>query len=153
MTSRLEEQALLLHRAVGHLAKRYQFRNRNDICAYGVSVSQCYMLEALCTHDMMSTNALAKELRVTLSSASRLVDQLIAKGLAERQTAQHDRRVSEVYATDEGRRLVDVILNGLLDREQEILQRIPEASRDHVIWAIQQLSITADDWRQTVPQV
>jgi len=152
MTPRLTEQAMLLHQAVVYLAKRYQFRDRNDTCAYGVSVSQCYALEALSTSETLSMNALAKELGVTISTTSRIVDQLVAKGLAERQTPPNDRRVCEVYATDEGRRLVDCILSGLLTREQDILQRIPAASRDHVIWAIQQLSVTADDWRQTVPQ-
>jgi DNA-binding MarR family transcriptional regulator len=152
MTSRLADQAMLLHQAVVHLAKRYQFRDRNHTCAYGISVSQCYALEALYTHETLNMNALATELGVTVSSASRIVDQLVAKGFVQRQTSQSDRRVCKVHATDAGRQLVDNILSGLLTREQDILQRIPTASRDHVIWAIQQLSVTADDWRQTVPQ-
>jgi hypothetical protein len=42
MTERLTEQAAYLQKAVTSLVKKYQFRDRNDICAYGISVSQYY---------------------------------------------------------------------------------------------------------------
>lgn len=152
MTSPLTEQARLLHEALVYLVKLYQFRDRNAICAYDISVSQCYALQSLSNHETLSVNALASDLGLTVSTTSRVIDQLVAKELAERRTSETDRRVLEVNITDEGRRLVDRILSGLLTREQEILERIPEEARDYVIWAIQQVSAAASEWRQTAPQ-
>ena len=43
----LDNPAQRLHRAVTELVRRYQFRDRNEICCFGISVSQCYALEAL----------------------------------------------------------------------------------------------------------
>jgi hypothetical protein len=41
------------------------------------------------------------------------------------------------------------IRKDLVAREHAILQRIPAASRDHVIWAIAELSQALDDWKRS----
>jgi DNA-binding MarR family transcriptional regulator len=150
MATPLSEQAKQLHKAVKGLVQKYQFRDRNDICCYGISVSQCYTLESLEEHGMLTMQALADHLQLAISTVTRVVDQLVDKGLAERQNAPWDRRVCQVRLTDVGAQLLSTIQAGLLCREEAILQRIPEAARDHVIWAVEELSRAVDDWRKTV---
>jgi hypothetical protein len=48
--------------------------------------------------------------------------------------------------------LLRTIQGELIAREQAVLERIPSASRAHVIWAIEALSEAVDDWRKTVSQ-
>ena len=149
MSEHLSEQADQLHRAVTALVKKYQFRDRNDICCYGISVSQCYTLEVLREHGALSMQALADQLQLAVSTVTRLVDQLVDKRFVERQSNPRDRRICQVQLTAEGRRLLHTIRKELVAREHAILQRIPAASRDHVIWAIAELSQALDDWKRT----
>lgn len=149
MTLHLAEQAQQLHQALGHLVKQYQLRDRNAICCYGISVSQCYALEALAEHGMATMQALAKHLHLAVSTVTRVVDSLVEKGLATRQTNSRDRRVCQVTLTPQGLALVQQIQDELIAREQAVLQRIPAASRDHVIRALAELSRAVNAWRQT----
>jgi DNA-binding MarR family transcriptional regulator len=149
VTQHLTEQADQLHRAVTALVKKYQFRDRNDICCYGISVSQCYTLETLREQGTLSMQALADQLRLAVSTVTRIVDQLVDKRLVKRQSDPRDRRICQVQLTAEGKRLFHTIRTELVAREQAILQRIPVASRDHVIWAIAELSRALDDRKET----
>jgi DNA-binding MarR family transcriptional regulator len=99
---------------------------------------------------MLTMQALADHLQLAISTVTRVVDQLVDKGLAERQNASWDRRVCQVRLTNAGTQLLSTIQAGLLSREEAILQRIPAEARDHVIWAVEELSRAVDDWRKTV---
>jgi DNA-binding MarR family transcriptional regulator len=152
MTRPLVEQAEQLHQALTHLVQRYQFRDRNDICCYGISVSQCYTLEALGEHGTLTMQALATHLHLAVSTVTRVVDTLVDKGLVARHIRVKDRRVCEVALTSSGTALLHTIQGELIAREQAVLERLPSASRAHVIWAIKALSHAVDEWRHTVPQ-
>lgn len=152
MSKRLAAQAQQLHQALTHLVKKYQFRDRNDICCFGISVSQCYTLEALGEHGTSTMQALAGRLHLAVSTVTRIVDSLVDKALVERQVSQRDRRVCEVNLTPGGLDLLHKLQKELIDREQAVLQRIPAASRDHVIRAIEELSHAVDNWRQLAPE-
>jgi DNA-binding MarR family transcriptional regulator len=152
MTPHLAEQARQLHQALTHLVQKYQFRDRNDICCYGISVSQCHTLEALGEHGTLTMQALAQHLHLAVSTVTRVVDQLVDKGLAERHTGAADRRVCEVALTPRGSELLRTLQGELIAREQAVLEHIPPAARPHVIAAIEALSQAVDEWRQTVPQ-
>lgn len=152
MKTPLPTQAKQLHQALTHLVQKYQFRDRNDICCYGISVSQCYTLEALGERGIVPMNTLAERLHLAVSTVTRVVDHLVEKGLAERHPGEKDRRVCEVALTPSGTALLRTIQGGLIAREQAVLERIPPDSRAHVIWAIEALSEAVDKWRKTVSQ-
>jgi len=152
MTHQLAEQAKQLHQALTHLVQRYQFRDRNDICCYGISVSQCHTLEVLGEHGTLTMQALATHLHLAVSTVTRVVDTLVDKGLVARHVSAKDRRVCEVALRPGGTALLHTIQEELIAREQAVLERLPEASRTHVIWAITALSHAVDDWRHTVSQ-
>lgn len=152
MTTSLAAQAQQLHQALTRLVQQYQFRDRNDICCYGISVSQCHTLEVLEAHGTISMRTLAEHLHLAVSTVTRVVDQLVAKGLTERRTGETDRRVCEVALTPQGTVLLRTIQDELIAREQAVLERLPSASREHVIWAIEALSSAVDAWRQCVVQ-
>ena len=151
MTTRLAEQAVHFHKAVTALVQRYQCRDRNDICCYGISVSQCYTLVALEEHGTLTMQTLADELRLAISTVTRVVDQLVTKQLVVRHSSPRDRRVCQVRLTEAGAALLQTIQRALIAREQAILQCLPDASRDHVIWAIEELSHAVDDWCKGIP--
>ena len=149
MTQKLAEQAQRLHQALGQLVKQYQLRDRNDICCYGISVSQCYALEAIAAQETMTMRDLARHLHLALSTVTRVIDSLVDKGLVERHINPRDRRVCQVSLTPPGTVLLRNIQDELIAREQAVLQRIPAASRDHVIQALAELSQAVTEWRCT----
>ena len=59
----------------------YQFRDRDRICCFDVSVSQCYALEGLVRRGGLTLNELAAHLYLDKSTASRVVDALERKRL------------------------------------------------------------------------
>ena len=47
----LDEGAERLHRLTKELLRRYQFRDWNQVCCYGISISQSHILEVFAGYD------------------------------------------------------------------------------------------------------
>jgi MarR family 2-MHQ and catechol resistance regulon transcriptional repressor len=144
-------QARRLHRAVTELVRRYQFRDRNEICCFGVSVSQCHALEALGQAGELTMGALASQMHLSVSTVTRVVDQLVVRGLAQRGVDAEDRRVCCVEPTPTGRELLGRISAELLEGETAILAKVPAEHRESVINALEELSRAVDAWRGATP--
>lgn len=80
----LDKDSFELHKALSDLVRVYQFRDRNRICYYDVSVTQCYAISAIIAHGAMTLTELAVKLYLDKSTASRVVDSLEQKGYVTR---------------------------------------------------------------------
>src|SRR4029078_13681732 len=116
--------ALQIYQALSELAPRYQFRSRDEVCCYGLTVSQCYAMEALAESGKMPSSDLSTKLGLDLSSTTRLVDQLVKKKLVSRSRSAEDARIREVQITEAGGRLVSRI-------QQDMLSLVEEALKDY----------------------
>jgi len=139
MTKSLRAQGERLHRVFAELVRAYQFRDREQVCCWGLSISQCYALETLFDHGPMTMSELARTLYLEASTATRIIDRLVDAGLVERTTSDRDRRKCLVGATDAGRRLVGQIRSDLIEEHVEVLRQVPEDSREAVITALDRL--------------
>ena len=117
----LERDARALYGALSDLIRVYQFRDRDRICCYDVSVSQCYALEALVRQGGMTLNDLAAHLYLDKSTASRVVDSLERKGYVARTPHPSDRRAVLLEATGDGRDLYRKIEGDILAEERALL--------------------------------
>jgi len=68
MARSLKTQTKDFQAAMVGLLKLYQFRDRNETVAYGLSVSQAYALRALAESGALAMSGLAEELKLTVSS-------------------------------------------------------------------------------------
>jgi len=136
----LDQQARRLHAAAGELLRRYQFRDRNEICCHGVSVAQCYALETLVETGGTTMGELARRQRVAVSTMTRVVDGLVDKRLVLRWFDPDDRRVCRVGATGGGADLVARITDELVAREKAVLGRLPAAHRESLISALEEFA-------------
>lgn len=148
--SRLDDQARALRDATVELVKKYQFRDRNETLAHGLSVSQTYALGAIVRSGPLAMADLADDLHLTPSATSRVVDQLVRKQLVDREQSAQDRRVWRVAATTAGRSAWRKIDDGLLAIDREILASVAPADRPDMIRAVRLLSQATDRWRQSV---
>lgn len=140
MGSTTRRQAQRLFKTFSGLARRYQFRDREEICCHGISVSQCYTLEALAEGDGMTMGELAQHLRLEVSSVTRVVDNLVRLELVQRDADPQDRRVCRARLTPKGRKLIDTILGELVEVFESVLKSIAPGSREAVIKALDELS-------------
>jgi DNA-binding MarR family transcriptional regulator len=132
-------QAERLYRVFAELVRGYQFRDREGICCHGLSVSQCYTLEALESQGPATMSELAGRMFLELSSMTRIVDFLVANKLARRSADARDRRVCRVQITRQGRSLVSRIRAELVNEHELMLREIPAESREAVISAMSHL--------------
>jgi len=117
----LARDAEELYDALEDLLRVYQFRDRDRICCFDVSVSQCYALEALIRRGSMTLNELAAYLYLDKSTASRVVDALERKGYVARSAHPEDRRALLLEATPAGRTLEGTIRESILTEERQLL--------------------------------
>jgi DNA-binding MarR family transcriptional regulator len=148
MARTLLDQANDLQRAVAGLVKKFQFRDRNETVAYGLSVSQAHVLRALSEHGPLSMGGLAAEMRLSISTMTRVVAQLVRKSLVRRTPDPRDARVCRVALSARGQSQWQRIEDELVAADFEVLQAIPSAERETVIRAISRLSDAIDDWRE-----
>ncbi|HEX6912081.1 MAG TPA: MarR family transcriptional regulator [Longimicrobium sp.] len=139
----LEQDTVELHRALTELVRVYQFRDRDRICCYDVSVTQCYALEAVVQEGPLTLNQLAARLYLDKSTASRVVDALEKKGYVRRQPNAEDRRALDLVATAAGRDLYARIDADILAGERALLAEFPSEVRQSMTRMIGQLSRAA----------
>lgn len=136
MAGDLQTQARRLYGVFSEMLRRYQFRDREQICCHGLSVSQCYALEALDQRGPMTMGDLAAHLCLKVSSMTRVVDSLVESGLVRRADDPDDRRVCLVRLSAKGRALLARVQGGLIEEYEAVLRNVPTASREAVIQAV-----------------
>lgn len=132
-----------LYDALEDLLRVYQFRDRDRICCFDVSVSQCYALEGLVRRGGMTLNDLAAYLYLDKSTASRVVDALERKGYMTRLPHPKDRRAVLLEATPAGRELEGRIRESILAEERQLLADFPPEVRQAMTLLIRRLARAA----------
>ncbi len=138
---------LEFHRQVVELVKKYQFRDRNQISCFGVSVSQCYVLETLHAHGPLTMQQLARKMYLSVSTLTRIVATLVTKGLVARAAAPEDGRVRRVRLTARGLALRTRCWNSVLGSERAIFGSLPASHRASVIRVLLELNRAVERWR------
>ena len=88
--------------ALGELIRVVQFRDRDRACCHDLSVSQCYALERVVEVGPLTVNDLSAHLYLDKSTASRVANTLVAKGLVARSRDTSDGRIVHLMATPAG---------------------------------------------------
>jgi DNA-binding MarR family transcriptional regulator len=141
----LQRDAEELHEALSELLRVYQFRDRTSICCHGISVTQCYALEAVIEKGALTMNKLAAMLWLDKSTASRVVDGLEEAGHVRRAPNPADGRSLLIEATAGGRALHGRIVRGLIEEEKALLSDFDPQVRRGVARVIARLAAAAAD--------
>ena len=141
--SRLEQDARAFYDALQELIRVYQFRDRDRICCYDLSVTQCYALEVLTRRGGITVNDLAAELYMDKSTASRVVNALERKGYAQRALNPDDRRALALEATRSGQNLYARIRRNILENEKNLIADFDPETRQAMTKVIRRLATAA----------
>jgi DNA-binding MarR family transcriptional regulator len=96
----------------------------------------------------VNLRGLAGELRMLLSSASRLCDRLVASGMVERVPGRVDRREIALYLTPSSRQLLDELRRTRRQMLAAVLQRMSTAGRAALIRGLTEFSAAANETGQ-----
>lgn len=94
-----------------------------EVAEQDLTFSQLKTLLLLAEHDdTLSVKDVAERLGISLPAASRAVDSLVRRGLAERAEDQVDRRVKRVRTTRKGDRLVERLVAARIRSFERLLE-------------------------------
>jgi MarR family transcriptional regulator, 2-MHQ and catechol-resistance regulon repressor len=140
----LDAHAEALHAGLSELVRVYQFRDRDRICCHDVSVTQCHALEALVRKGPATLNAIAEELYLDKSTASRVVATLERKGYVAKARDLRDSRALTLTATASGRRLYQRIRKDLVAEERALMADFDPSVREAAAELILRLARAAE---------
>jgi DNA-binding MarR family transcriptional regulator len=110
-----------------------------------VSLSQYRALVVLASRGPQRASELAEELGVHGSTAGRMTDRLVRKGLVERERSMADRRTVVLRLTDSGRALVDDVTRRRRTEITNLVRRVPVVDRPQLVSALQALGRAAGE--------
>ena len=139
-TNDLDRDTRDLYGALTDLVRLYQFRDRNMICCHDISVTQCYALQSLIRSGAMTLGALASDLMLDKSTASRVVETLERKGCIRRTPHPDDARAVQIVASAKGKALCERIERDLMDEERKIIAHLDPEVRRAAIGVVRDLA-------------
>ncbi len=136
----LDAQAKELYAAVNEFVRLHQFRDRDRICCYDVSVTQCSALEAVIEKGPLRLLMLAQELLLDKSTTSRVVETLVRKNYVTRLPDPEDSRAVLIQATAAGRKLFDKIHAELIGEQKAMIADLDPEVRAAATKLLQRLT-------------
>ncbi len=122
-----DERAALIRRMMALDKRLYDYLLVSRIPAWAevdLTMPQLKVLFLAAGPEPLPTSRAARSLGMTLSTATGVVDRLVAQGLVQRREAPADRRIVLLTATDSGRALIDRLLSAGLSHFRELLDRL-----------------------------
>ncbi len=111
----------------------------------GLTLPQFRALVTLSRYGTLSAGELGNELSMQLSGVTRLIDRLIAAGLAQRKISEQDRRQVDLRLTASGRHLVDEVMARRREELRKILENLSPEQRRVVVDGMRLFADAADD--------
>jgi DNA-binding MarR family transcriptional regulator len=111
-----------------------------DEVGSGVSPTQLRALTLLSAAPGSNLGRLAEAMGVALSTASRLVERLVAAELVDRRTSDVNRREVSLRLTEDGARTLARYDAIRLDGLRRVLEQLPEGDRDTVLAGLRVLA-------------
>jgi len=129
-----------LHDTLTDFVRLYQFRDRHAICRQGISVTQCYALEAIVRRGPSSLKDVAEWLYLDKSTTSRVLGSLLQKKYVERAPHPSDPRPVLLRLTPAGRRLHRRIRSALVGQAQQVIHDLSPVARRGAIELLRRLT-------------
>jgi DNA-binding MarR family transcriptional regulator len=110
-----------------------------------VTLPQYRLLVVLAAHGPQGLGALAEFLAVNASTATRMCDRLVRKGLIRRRTSPSDRREVRLALTEKGRDLVDHATRQRRRELSGLLESVPGEEQRHLVRALAYINSAAGE--------
>ncbi|MBI4317330.1 MAG: MarR family transcriptional regulator [Chloroflexi bacterium] len=136
--------AFALMTLVDRLAKAYDLCDSVCAAQQDVTAAQGRTLLALPPDVQVRMNELSDTLGLATSTTTRMVDQLVGKGLVLRLQDERDRRVVRVILTEQGRQVRRALEQARQDFFQLVLDEIKRTERWSILYALEKVASSVD---------
>jgi DNA-binding MarR family transcriptional regulator len=110
-----------------------------------VTLPQFRLLIVLAAHGAQGLRALSEFLAVNASTATRMCDRLVRKGLIRRRASPSDRREVRLTLTEKGRDLVDHATKQRRIEIRRLLELVPTEEQRHLVRALTHVNAAAGE--------
>jgi DNA-binding MarR family transcriptional regulator len=124
---------------LGQISRNNETYEHACVNFFGVTSSQGGTLLNLPAKQTLPMNELSSVSGVDNSTMTRMVDQLVEKGLVLRQADEKDRRLVRIGLTPAGQKLRQELNDALANFYMDSLEEIPEAERAAIINSLERL--------------
>ena len=107
--------------------------------ALGISESQGLIIRTLMQHGEMKVSDIAKQLDLSNSTVSGIVDRLVEKGVVDRKRSEQDRRVVMISLAKTHRQPLKKHFQAVCDRLNKATDLVSDQELDDIAKAIDQL--------------
>ena len=116
---------------LNELALSLHALHRRNVCGQGETLAQCFILSSV-PDDGIHMSSLARKLGIDNSTLTRLMDNLEKHNLAFRKKDEDDRRIVNVFLTEEGQAVMSRFEERIEDLASRILEDLPPEKREPV---------------------
>lgn len=95
----------------------------------------------------LTAKALVSSIMIGSAALTNRIDRLVARGLVTRESVPGDRRSLHIALTDEGRELVDRVVEGHVQNQRKILAGLTPADREDLTRVLRTLLVSLGDTR------
>jgi len=121
------------------LIRKLNLLNKDQKVCYGLTLPQCGAIETLALNGMQPMNELSRQMGVTISTMTRIVNILVRDGLVAREESPDDRRKVCIDLTESGRSMAGKLQKCSTDYSAAIFSLIPGAKREQVLESLELL--------------
>lgn len=131
-------------KALGKLIRKVSRVDRDEKICYGVTVSQCHIIEVLSERGLLSMNELSSKLGLAVSTLTRILDVMVRNGIVDRNRDSADRRKVLVKLSKTGEVLSKKLKKCSHEYSLQILEKIPLEKRMDIIESLKLLEDVID---------
>lgn len=128
------------------LLEHCQMKRERMADALGLTVAEFKLFLATHEDNDIASGELARRMEISNSRLTRILDGLVRKKFATRDTSGPDRRVMVVSLTPEGRRIRRDLRKTYVRTHQDIIDLLPEGADASVVFAMEKLLDAMKSW-------
>lgn len=129
------------------LERNLESINTNDCSLCSISTAQCHTLVEIGRKKDSMLKDLAATLRIDVSTASKVVEELVKKGLVKREPSRLDRRSVQINLSDEGKRIFEQIENDMDLIFEEIFGFIDPLKQEEFLDSLSLFNQAIEQWK------
>lgn len=133
-------RAELLAESMALFAEQYRGIQKQVADTLHLTVAEARLLQMFELDTMLASSGFARQLGLSNSRMTRILDGMVAKSIVRRSVSEHDRRVLTLTLTPKGRALRNRLSDTLAHTYEGILEALPEELRLSATILLQQLT-------------
>ena len=135
----IESESAKFSMLMSGLIRKLNLLNKDQKVCYGLTLPQCGAIETLALNGKQPMNELSRQMGVTISTMTRIVNILVRDGLVAREESPDDRRKVCIVLTESGGVMAGKLQKCSTDYSSAIFSRIPGAKREQVLESLELL--------------